>query len=367
MAGPLKVEIDPIDVQGLRLRRNLFGIAGGIFHTLICFIMQYKGYFRMTLPEFFALFSSFWIIHLTFTTLILTNLNEHFRDPGMTLIQMMWAVLCLMITVYFANELRHALVMLGFLPVSFGGFRLTLRQLIIFVLYVGILYLIALILLSLTPNINFNWIPELITFSIFCFVMIGTLFITIEFVGLRSHMHKKEINLKESLQRAEEDSITDEVTGIRNRRFMLNILTRQRLMAIREKRYTFAAAMIDIDHFKNVNDEYGHLCGDILLKQFCVAIEQAIRSVDYFGRIGGEEFLVIAPFADEKQITELSNRIRDAIESTEFDEIAQGLKVTISIGAAIYNLPESEKEFMKRIDHALYLAKERGRNQVVVV
>ena len=123
----------------------------------------------------------------------------------------------------------------------------------------------------------------------------------------------------------------------------------------------FSLLMLDIDHFKNVNDTYGHDMGDFVLKELCSAIKNMIRKTDIFGRWGGEEFLLILPNTNKDEAISIATKIRNIIENHKFDYIPQ---VTISIGVSVYNEKSRKEIFLKKVDDALYKAKSSGRNCV---
>ncbi|NMA68781.1 MAG: GGDEF domain-containing protein [Desulfitobacterium sp.] len=139
-----------------------------------------------------------------------------------------------------------------------------------------------------------------------------------------------------------------------------------------EKRGTSLALLIfDIDHFKKVNDKYGHLAGDHVLAELAQLAKGLVRKNDILARFGGEEFVLIAPNTGEKGAYKLGERIRRAVESHTFQYEGEKMSVTVSIGIAV--LDESnddqqklQEELIKAADEALYLAKNKGRNRVEI-
>lgn len=160
-------------------------------------------------------------------------------------------------------------------------------------------------------------------------------------------------------------SVTDALTGLYNRRHFDNMIEREFLRA---QRYSneLSLALIDVDFFKKVNDTYGHLCGDYVLKEVAYLTLQTFRKTDMVFRYGGEEILVLLTETPlEKAIIPLE-RLRKAIENYPFNYDNNDIKVTVSIGVEslnenIYNVAE----LIQGADKALYHAKENGRNQVV--
>jgi diguanylate cyclase (GGDEF)-like protein/PAS domain S-box-containing protein len=182
-----------------------------------------------------------------------------------------------------------------------------------------------------------------------------------EIVGvLGTYMDITERKLmEEELKRL---SVTDNLTQTYNRTKHEEIIKRE---TERTKRYLspLSISMFDIDHFKKVNDTFGHNVGDYVLKTIAQIVKNSLRELDYLVRWGGEEFLIIAPDTDIKGAEVMAERIRKLIESYKFDKVD---KVTLSFGVTQFKDEDTEDNFIKRADDAMYRAKEKGRNRVEV-
>lgn len=164
----------------------------------------------------------------------------------------------------------------------------------------------------------------------------------------------------------QQTAITDNLTGLPNRR--RGILKLNELWD-RARRYghPFSCAMIDIDHFKRVNDVYGHLAGDNVLRQMAAILSRTVRNVDHVYRVGGEEFLIIFPDLTVKEAEACAGRCREQVESKQFLPQKPALSITISIGVSEYDKSMTKPDDLLRIsDKLLYAAKKQGRNKVVV-
>lgn len=172
--------------------------------------------------------------------------------------------------------------------------------------------------------------------------------------------------LRESVNSTLAMAVTDELTGLYNRRYFdrhMGIM----LEKAREQDRSLAVMMLDIDHFKRVNDQHGHDVGDTILKDFSTRVQRNIRGVDLACRYGGEEFVVLMPDISQAQAEAIGERIRSAVGEQVFDiGGGQELAVTVSVGLAISNVESDTPDtLLKRADVALYRAKENGRNRVV--
>jgi two-component system, cell cycle response regulator len=159
----------------------------------------------------------------------------------------------------------------------------------------------------------------------------------------------------------------DALTGILSRGAVLDLLQRELERAVRPQTPT-AILMLDVDHFKKINDTYGHLAGDLVLKEVTHRISQLVRSYDLVGRYGGEEFLIVLPDCDNNHIRQSAERIRLMVASTPILGIGAETSVTISIGATVVTPGKTvAKESLATADAALYRAKNGGRNCTVVL
>lgn len=158
-------------------------------------------------------------------------------------------------------------------------------------------------------------------------------------------------------------TITDVLTGLGNRRLLNRQLEEEIERINRYKADTFSLLLIDIDYFKKINDTYGHLVGDEVLKKIGKMLKESIRLTDSAVRWGGEEFAILLRNTSMFSARDFANRIRSDIAAAVF---ADNVRVTISVGLGEYLPPENEIDFLHRIDRALYRAKQGGRNRVEI-
>jgi two-component system, cell cycle response regulator len=184
----------------------------------------------------------------------------------------------------------------------------------------------------------------------------------------RLHVGQRILNLQENLIMAKEElffrATHDSLTGIANRGVAMDALLREQSRQVREEG-SFGVILADIDHFKYINDKYGHLCGDAVLKEAAGRMFDCARPYDTMGRYGGEEFLIVVPASGALGPLELAERMRKALESRPFTTTAGEVQVTASFGVAISSKenPLDSQGLLHLADDALYRAKKYGRNR----
>ena len=235
------------------------------------------------------------------------------------------------------------------------AWRLLLGGIVIIVLVLGLRSIVAMsgqILLAL-PQANDppHWV-QIITFVA---VMASSMLGSIGFLLMVKERTDREVlNL----------AMTDSLTGVSNRRALMDYA--ERALAQRWGR-SLALLMIDVDHFKRINDSHGHPAGDEVLRQITRLLEKRLRGGDLLGRYGGEEFCVVAPDTDTEGALRLAESLRETVEDAIISVESGRLSVTVSIGIAhSTSVTERElKDILAEADVALYTAKKSGRNQVV--
>ena len=176
----------------------------------------------------------------------------------------------------------------------------------------------------------------------------------------------KKLNrkLEKANKELERIATYDSLSGLLNRRSMYNKIDVEIERALRLG-VTLSGIMGDIDHFKNVNDNYGHKCGDEVIRGIGEMLRKGLRRYDDAGRYGGEEFFIILPNTSKSQAVGIAERFRREIEDLVFLCDERDIRVTMSMGVAHFNSDESREDWIMRADQAMYHAKQDGRNRVV--
>lgn len=158
---------------------------------------------------------------------------------------------------------------------------------------------------------------------------------------------------------------TDSLTGAMSRRYFYEEATRE-IARTRRQRSQLNCAVIDVDHFKSINDKYGHDIGDLVLKRVVAACKSELRASDYIGRLGGEEFAAMLPDASSDTALEVAERMREAVAAMKIETSAGKIEVTVSIGLAAHTVSDDSIEpALRHADVAVYKAKSGGRNRTV--
>lgn len=185
----------------------------------------------------------------------------------------------------------------------------------------------------------------------------------IEYIFIAVHDVTDTVTFEQKLM---ELNRKDALTGVHNRR-SLEINLKEEIERTRRYRHPLSMIMLDIDHFKNVNDTYGHQCGDYILQQIALAIEKITRSQDILARYGGEEFCCLLPETSIEGAKLLAERFRKKISEKAYSYLDKNIAVTISLGVSTLKEESDTAEILlEKADSALYAAKNSGRNRVEV-
>jgi diguanylate cyclase (GGDEF)-like protein len=167
-----------------------------------------------------------------------------------------------------------------------------------------------------------------------------------------------------TLNRLAQQSVSDGLTDLPNKRYFSRRLE-ETVNKCKRYKMKYVVGMLDIDHFKSINDRYGHVFGDYILRSCAQIIQQTLRNADLIARYGGEEFGIIMPYTDLDGALKLMERVRRLVEGKVFEGEGESCRITVSIGIAAGQPQLGATEIVKLADRALYVAKKNGRNQVV--
>lgn len=355
--------------QELRLRR--FFLASGAYVMNSSFVLAcwWMGYFPTQVVANYLMFIS--AIHIGVYLTIRTGLNKHLPDPSMTDVQMTVATLSGLYLMYYASDFRSTFLLLGIAMLVFGMFRYKTRGFAYFGAFILACYgaVIALLLLYRPHEINLKvealqWIALFVTLAQFSYLAgyIGNLRRKLHIS--HQEMAKRNEDLQAALQRISDMAIRDELTGAYNRRYLSERI-REEAQRCARNGGTFCVCILDVDFFKKINDVYGHMAGDAVLRKVAAAASGSLRQTDFFGRFGGEEFVIVTTDTALPGAMIVAERVRCMIEQLSFPELDPAPKVTVSIGVAEHVRRTDMSVTFKYADEALYRAKDSGRNRCV--
>jgi diguanylate cyclase (GGDEF)-like protein len=299
-----------------------------------------------------------------FAVLSETYYGDRYRDHHLTIYQVAAHIMVQLAFVMAAPNVGYAFLNVLFLIFGVGALGMTARQAVIAwsltALGAGPIFLFSKVPIGMpmaTPAERFA--------ATLCFVLtIGQCaFVGLHGNSLRRMLYERGVQLKEAYKRIEELAELDELTGSFNRRCIMRMLDDEIARAHRGKT-PFSVALIDLDWFKRINDAYGHPTGDEVLRTFAITVFANIRSIDRFGRYGGEEFLLILPDTPHDTAWRILERQREIIAELDWSAFSPGMSVTISAGVATLTPNEAPDALLARADSALYAAKARGRNRI---
>ena len=176
-------------------------------------------------------------------------------------------------------------------------------------------------------------------------------------------MEKEANELKDTIEQQRQQTMKDNLTGLSNRSAYVEYVEKE-LARTRRHELNLSLVVCDIDHFKSINDTFGHLSGDKVLKLVAGCIEKNVRVSDFVARYGGEEFVIMMPETSLQDATKAADKVRKAIDECAFHFKAKPVSITASFGVAQIREDDSIDTLFERADKALYKAKQGGRNQV---
>lgn len=344
--------------QVLRIRRYLLASGFSLLYLLVLFIFHIQGALTQRVLIEASVLIAFLIV--LFYALLRSGLSLRMRDPSLTVAQMLCAVFTMLFIMYHAPATREAFGPFLYIAFMFGMLRLsTLRLSAIAV--VALAAFAAVIALRMHEGQDQELIRQefrhwmILVLTLPWFLLIG---------GYIRRLRRDLSEVSHRLDDAEQQARHDELTGALNRRAIMAALEAEKNRCDRFGE-VFCVCIVDIDSFKRVNDQNGHLAGDEVLRRFAQGVITGLRATDTFGRYGGEEFVQLLAHTELEGALVQAERVRRHALSLDFQQFAKGCAITVSIGVAQYRPGESVTEILARADSALYEAKRAGRNRVV--
>jgi diguanylate cyclase len=345
-------------------RRQMLGIIGVsyVVDAAILLIYAHAGAIPATIGPAFGICGLGSVA--CFIALSEAGVNDRCKDHYFVVQQSMVSLAIMLAFAWAVPEVGILFLSALFVVFSFSALRSTPRQTAI--AWTAMAFGLAALFLLTDKPISMpsgTHLERFATMLVFVLTIGRCMFVGIFASSLRESLYKRGVQLKEAYKRIEELAELDELTGSFNRRCIMRMLDDEIARAHRTKT-PFSVALIDLDWFKRINDAYGHPTGDEVLRTFAITVFANIRSIDRFGRYGGEEFLLILPDTPHDVAARILDRQREIIAELDWSAFSPGMSVTISAGVATLAPNEAPDALLARADSALYAAKARGRNRI---
>ncbi len=345
-------------------KRRLYRIAvvcavgtSYLIDTVLLFFFYLAGTIQVEAPLYYGLAGLFHV--LLFSMLHWSGVSEGLQNHHMTMWQMAYGICVQLLGITLAPQLSPFFLGLMFVIFAFGTLRISFHE----ALTVWLVSTLAIAMTIFTKGANLtlmrgSLIEYILVAISFSLILLRTIALGYYASVLRTYIFKRS-------QSFERKATHDALTGVFNRWVLDGILNEQFSLFTR-KGIPCSLAMIDIDHFKQVNDSYGHNIGDEILKAIVEEIRSEIRDSDKIVRYGGEEFILIMAATNLDEAIVLAERVRSRISHMRRQELPDESQVTVSIGLASMTETDKAETPLTRADAALYKAKRLGRNRVVI-
>ena len=356
--------------QRVRLRRLNIGIATYAIWFSLSLLAWSAELLRAPGEMLAAVGTGILVSQAAFYLLIRSGRNLKFTDPSLTFAQVCVGTLWAIVLLAFTSELRGMLLSVLMVALLFGVFAFDRRQFTQLASLAGAGYLGLMLIERATEPGRHSDAYYLISVLIVIGVLVWTTMFGTYVSEVRQKLSSRNEDLRFALQRISELAERDDLTGLHNRRYIMDVLSGLIARAERDGQ-PFSICIIDLDHFKRINDRFGHAAGDQVLVAFSRLVESELRGMDFvahnvadgasFGRYGGEEFILLLPATRLDGAQTCAERLRAKQAAARHPAAPI---VTLSAGIAEHRPGEDSESLLRRADRALYEAKYAGRNRV---
>ncbi|MCW7537888.1 GGDEF domain-containing protein [Aquabacterium sp. A7-Y] len=349
--------------RGERVRMVGMVYASSALDTMLLVLFHFAGAVPLWVPLLYAAIGA--AVCGTYYLALRSGFSERFRDPYLTGPQMVTASGLQLLTAVWAPQVGMLSLCMIFLVFAFSALRLTPRQLMPLWLLISAGIALVVAQASQPLGIPHETAWQALISALWMSLAVGRCaFVGLYGASVRQLLGSRNRELAEAQAQLHALAARDELTGALNRRAIMAEV-RQALQHHAEGGPPAAVALLDLDHFKQVNDRHGHLVGDEVLRRFVLSAIGSLRHSDRLGRYGGEEFLLlIGAGASSDHAVQAAERLRAAVAGMPWTELAPNLAVTVSVGVAVGLDGETPEQLLQRADQALYRAKSSGRNCV---
>src|SRR6266705_342837 len=313
--------------QAHRIRQYLIAVGTSVLVWALLFLLYWEGHLEEA--GLMHVTGAMLFLFGLFYALFRSGLNLRFRDPSLTVEMMESAIVVLTWAMFHATPAGRGVIIL---LLHFRSATIDLRLMLL------------------------HW-------AALAAVLVWFAFMGGHMSRMRMQLALSKSDLEKALHAIQELATHDELTGVHNRRHLMEMLRHEKNRCARTGA-AFCISIVDLDLFKQINDKYGHQAGDDVLCGFSRSVVQRMRASDYFGRYGGEEFLLILTDTNLEGARIVADRLRRETEQHSFSDTNPDLRISVSIGLAEHQPEDEIEQTLKRADNALYKAKAAGRNRV---
>jgi diguanylate cyclase (GGDEF)-like protein len=362
----LRAAIDPARAQRRRRGRLVTAamVSASHFVSAVLFALLWaSGAIEGAVPIVYAAvaFSACGI----FFVVLGSGWTDALRDHYIVMPHMAVHALITLAFIVWVPQIGVLLIMALFVIFAFGALRMNLRRVLVGSLVMALA--IGAVIAYLGPRLALpvaTWQQRAVCGLWFALILVCSTLIGLYGSRLRGLLRERNAQLATTLKQLDRLAHHDELTGTLNRRSIMQLIEEERQRMERSGQ-PFGIALFDIDHFKRVNDGFGHVVGDEVLRRFVARVAAAMRHTDRLGRYGGEEFLMLlTATADDAAALVAAERVRLGVAQHDWAAVAPGLEITVSAGIGVCRGGESIEQLLTRADSALYVAKRDGRNCV---
>ena len=350
--------------QRVRIIRSL--MAANVY-VLCIGIMGFAAHQGLMRRDESVLLSSLILLNVVvWYGLLRSGLNQRFREPSLTLPQILAALTWIVAAYAITGVFHGATMMLLTLVLVFGIFNLNARDAKIAGAYAVVLTGVVMVYKTMTDAAGYPVALESVHFALVVSSVPTISVLTAQLSNLRARLRAKQEELTQALDRIQVLATRDELTGLYNRRHMMSVLDEHQRRLSRSSGHDFCLAILDIDFFKLINDTHGHNVGDEVLRNFASHAAAMTRETDVLARWGGEEFMLVLVGTNAQEAELGIQRLRDSLKNVTMARDHLALHPSFSAGLTAYQPGESLQACIDRADKALYSAKQTGRNRTVI-
>ena len=355
------------EMRGQRQRSLWIGGAAASYALDVLFLALFAlaGVIGFAVPLAYAGASA--VLSLLFYMIVSRGWSEELRDPGLVATQALAGMFLQLGVVAAAPQIAFPYIANLCTVFAFAMIWLPLRTAVALWALATSLCGLLLFAMGERTSVPTGSATQIGLVWLYFSVVLGRcVLLSVFAASMRDRIADSRRKLARSMQQVQELATHDELTKALNRRALMSRLEHEKARVARDGGI-LSVALLDLDHFKAVNDRFGHAAGDRVLQGFSAIVRGTMRETDVFGRYGGEEFMMILPSTAPEAARAALERVRAAVERATWPEIDAELRVNVSAGFSAYRVGEMTEQALSRADAALYEAKRKGRNRVEAI